>query len=192
MKECVNLLQNVVPEMWTMIWEGPELPLNYIKSLGKKLLALNNYNKSALNDTVLNSNINLSEFLHPEAFLSALRQKTARKNKIPIDQMLINCDFEANPYKGEIIFAKITGLFLQGSDFDGSRLIEITGNKSEILSLPTLNIFWKKLNSEQNSGTMDIPVYENIFREHFICKFKIPISGKLDDTILKGIAICLD
>jgi hypothetical protein len=48
----------------------------------------------------------------------------------------------------------------------------------------------KKVKIDSNS--LDIPVYENIFREHFICKLSLVISGDKDETILKGIAICID
>lgn len=83
---------------------------------------------------------------------------------------------------------------MQGSDFDGKRLIEIAGNKSEIINLPTMNLYWmeqKDINTEDTSS-IDIPVYENIFREHFICKLRILLPGNTDDTIWMGIAIFLD
>jgi hypothetical protein len=56
-----------------------------------------------------------------------------------------------------------------------------------------INLYWidrKKVKTDTDS--LDIPVYENIFREHFICKLNLAISGNKDDTILKGIAICID
>lgn len=142
MKNCLSLLQNKIPDEWVSLWDGPELPANYVKSLGKKIFGLTNYAKNALNDTVLDINISLSELLHPEAFINALRQKTARKLKIPIDEMEICCDFNSKLTKNEMTFAKISGLFLQGADFDGKKLVDITGNKSEIVGLPLMNLYW--------------------------------------------------
>jgi len=92
--DSLCLLQNKIPDNWINLWDGPELPFNYVKSVVKKLNAMNNYLKNAINDNVLEININLSEFLHPEAFINALRQKSARNNKIPIDEMEIYATFE--------------------------------------------------------------------------------------------------
>lgn len=151
MKNCHLLLQNKVPEDWISLWDGPDLPLNYLKSLGKKILGISNYVKNAMNDSLLKMNVNLAELLHPEAFISALRQKSARIKKIPIDQMSISCDFGNTGSAHNEVSAKISGLFLQGSNFDGKRLIEITGNQSEIMNLPIMNLFWveqKQLNMD--------------------------------------------
>lgn len=35
-------------------------------------------------------------------------------------------------------------------------------------------------------------MYENNFREKYICKFNLPIKENKSEAILKGIAICLD
>ena len=94
LNDAVCLLQNRIPETWVNIWDGPESPIGYLRGVVKKINAMNNYLKSAINENVLESNINLSEFLHPEAFINALRQKSARSNKIPIDEMEIYSTFE--------------------------------------------------------------------------------------------------
>ena len=77
-------MKNIIPEEWSNIWDGPELPNSYLKSLGKKIKGMGNYIRNVNEDKLLqNCDINLSEFLHPEAFINALRQKTAREKKIP-------------------------------------------------------------------------------------------------------------
>ena len=50
--------------------------------------------------------------------------------------------------------------------------------------------FVKEKNS--NSDEIDIPIYENLFREHFICSLGFKFSGQIEKVILKGIALCLD
>ena len=78
----MSLLKNIIPQEWSNIWDGPEVPNSYLKSLGKKIKGMNNYLKNVDGDNILkNCDINLSEFLHPEAFINALRQKTAREKK---------------------------------------------------------------------------------------------------------------
>ena len=148
-----------------------------------------NYIKGVKGDNLLNAtNINLSEFLHPEAFINALRQKSAREMKIPIDELEIECNFN-NDNNG--VVAKINGLFLQGADFDGSKLIDISGNQSEIVQMP-LCLFRFVKGKVKKKDEIGIPLYENLFREHFICSLELKFQGNLDTVILKGIALCLD
>lgn len=42
-------------------------------------------------------------------------------------------------------------MFLQGSDFDGQKLIEINENKSEIVALPIINLYWNKHEDTNNN-----------------------------------------
>jgi dynein heavy chain 2 len=187
---CQSLLKNVIPEEWSNIWDGPELPNSYLKSLGKKIKGMGNYIRNVGDDKLLqNCDINLSEFLHPEAFINALRQKTAREKKIPIDELEIVSEFN-NSGSGEIC-AKIIGLFLQGSDFDGNKLVDISGNQSEIINMPKC-IFRFVKGKPKNENEIDIPLYENLFREHFICTLGLKFTGDIEKIILKGIALCLD
>ena len=186
---CQSLLKNIIPQEWSNIWDGPELPNSYLKSLGKKIKGMSNYLKNVDGDNILKKcDINLSEFLHPEAFINALRQKTAREKKIPIDELDIICDFKET--SGEIC-AKITGLFLQGADFDGEKLADILGNQSEIISMPKC-IFRFIKGKTKAENEIDIPMYENLFREHFICSLGLKFTGQIEKIILKGIALCLD
>ena len=185
---CQSLLKNIIPEEWSNLWDGPELPTNYIKSLGKKIKGMGNYLQKLEGDNLLNSSeINLSDFLHPEAFINALRQKTAREKQVPIDELEIICEFgSAND-----VCAKIVGMFLQGSDFDGEKLVDIKGNQSEIINMPKC-IFRFVKGKENDENEINIPLYENIFREHYICQIGLKFSGDVNTIILKGIALCLD
>jgi len=142
LKNCNSLLQNQIPDAWIKLWEGPELPLNYIKSLSKKITGVISYVNYAINDNLLENPLNLADFIHPDAFISALRQNSARRNKIPIDQLELACDFSNTRKDPNIIVAKISGLFLQGSDLEGGQLIDSSGDKSEIIALPSMNLYW--------------------------------------------------
>ena len=190
MNDSNNLLNNEIPEAWTKIWEGPELPNNYLKSLGRKIKGIEYYLKN-IDNLLEKCDINLCEFLHPEAFFNALRQKTSRKNNIPIDELDIICEFNDNPQTE--IYAKITGLLLQGSDFKQNKLVDILGNQNEIINMPkcVLKFVEEKLIKKKDND-IDIPVYDNLFRDHFICSLRIPFNGDLENGILKGIAICLE
>ena len=41
-----SLLKNIIPQEWSNIWDGPELPNSYLKSLGKKIKGMSNYLKN--------------------------------------------------------------------------------------------------------------------------------------------------
>ena len=98
------------------------------------------------------------------------------------------CDFKE--ITGEIS-AKIVGLFLQGANFDGEKLVDIYGNQSEIIGMPKC-IFRFTKGKNNTEDEIDIPLYENIFREHFICSLGFKFNGQIEKIILKGIALCLD
>ena len=45
---------------------------------------------------------------------------------------------------------------------------------------------------QKNADEINIPLYENLFREHFICQLGLKFQGDIEKIILKGIALCLD
>ncbi len=61
------------------MWEGPDEPVAYLRTLVSKTLALRSWNEKGLAGTLLKSeSLDLSELFHPDTFLNALRQQTAR------------------------------------------------------------------------------------------------------------------
>lgn len=163
-KDCLSLLKGEIPENWLKFWDGPDLPLNFVKIFIKKLNAISGYMKNAIDDKVLNGYVNLSEFLHPEGFINSLRQKSARLNKIPIDEMEIYSTFEEGFNKKNIgakvffnfLIFQISGLFIQGSEFDGINLTKIKESSLEIIALPKMNLFWiDKKQSKEIYGSMN-------------------------------------
>lgn len=64
--------------------------------------------------------------LHPETFLNAFRQKSARINNVAIDELKLVSTFEQGKINsnGSI---HVEGLFLQGCAFDGVKMNEIRG-----------------------------------------------------------------
>ena len=67
-----------VPLSWLSEWEGPEEPALYLRSLVGKTLALGAWEGRGREGRLLQDTLDLSELFHPDTFLNALRQQTAR------------------------------------------------------------------------------------------------------------------
>ena len=71
--EATSLLTNLVPRTWEKQWEGPENPSNWIRVINRKGLALVGWLQRVQKGGLLDNQVNLSDLLHPETFLNALR-----------------------------------------------------------------------------------------------------------------------
>ena len=68
-----------VPLSWYNLWEGPDDPTLYLRSLVAKALALGAWEEKGRAGALLQEGaLDLSELFHPNTFLNALRQQTAR------------------------------------------------------------------------------------------------------------------
>lgn len=80
------ILAPQVPLSWYKLWEGPLEPMQYIRSMIAKALALKVWQEKGEQGTLLQGEaLDLSELFHPDTFLNALRQQTARYGHISID-----------------------------------------------------------------------------------------------------------
>ena len=71
--------------------------------------------------SLLERPVNLADLFHPETFLNALRQRSARKLQQAIDELKLVSSFEANKIPRDNCI-QIEGLWLQGCEFDGKRM----------------------------------------------------------------------
>lgn len=183
----LTLLKGITPEYWQKLWEGSEIPQNYLKSVLKKVEGILNYSSSTKEIT----KVSLFEFLYPESFLNAFKQKATRKLKKAIDELVIKCSFtKPNAPSGHI---EVRGLLLQGCEIANGGLVENTNEHSEIISIDSLFIYFEVESQDRESkDSLTIPLYENIFREKIICKLNFNIKGLKEDFILKGVALCLE
>ena len=61
------------------LWEGPDDPAVYLRSLVARALALGVWEEKGRSGRLLEEGyLDLSELFHPDTFLNALRQQTAR------------------------------------------------------------------------------------------------------------------
>lgn len=138
------MLTGAVPSQWVSKWEGPSVPIQWIRELNKKAQALLGWVKKMQSGNLLRDGVDLGDLFHPETFLNALRQKSARRLKLAIDELKLVSSFEADKVPGEGS-VKLDGLWLQGSEFDGRKLTDIRdqgATAAEVVSLPACYAAW--------------------------------------------------
>jgi len=94
----------------------------------------------------------LSDLLHPETFLNALRQRSARIFKVAINELKLVSSFDLSRIDKQSAI-NLEGLWLQGCSFDRNQLVDIRGQTNEILALPLCAIAWVAQSSQDPNPT---------------------------------------
>jgi len=191
--EALILISGDIPSKWLTIWEGPANPNSWMKGFCKRAFSLKAWVHTLQQGNILGSPLNLADLFHPEIFLNAVRQLTARKVGVPIDNMKLACSFEANKLRSPVIF-QLKDLLLQGCGFQQGKLVDPPQNGPEFITLPTLYLAW--LSASETDPYMDnttalVPVYASGNREKMLTKLKVPNTGDPSDRIIGGVAVCL-
>lgn len=197
-KEATNLLKEEVPASWEAKWEGPENPSQWIKVVNRKANALVLWLQRVQQKTLLDQPINLSHLFHPETFVNAFRQKSARQLKIAIDDLKLVSSFERNKLTsgGVVSIISLDGLWLQGCEFDGKKLIDIRDEGGrELVSVPTCHVAWisqSEASPYPAAATVETPIYLALDREALLCTVEIPNNGETSARVIAGVALFLN
>lgn len=105
--DSMDLLVGNVPSKWSVEWEGPSNPVTWLKGFSKRAINFKKWIENTHHGTLLEQDLNLGDLLHPNVFLNALRQKTARKLSVPIDDMKLVSSFENGKIKSPFIIQAI-------------------------------------------------------------------------------------
>jgi len=193
-KEATELLKGTVPTVWESQWEGPESPIEWINGVNKKAKALLNWMQRVQQKQLLDKPVCLSDLFHPDTFLNALRQRSARQLKIAIDELKLVSSFEQNKIGGGTAIA-LEGLWLQGCDFDGRSLTDISdssANARELIPLPPCFVGWiGKGSPDPYTDGVNTPIYHSLDREKLLCTLDIPNQGQANTRIISGVALFL-
>ena len=74
------LIREEIPGIWDSLWEGPESPLVYCRSVVARAVAIEQWFAKAQQGQLLSSrSLDLGELFNPITFLNALRQQSARQ-----------------------------------------------------------------------------------------------------------------
>ena len=110
--EGMELLLGNVPNKWSGFWDGPAIPTNWLKAFSKKVMQLKKWIKMMETGSLLSNELNFGDLFHPEIFLNAIRQKTARKILCPINDMKLVTTFEGERMnKNALVFKVIVVIF---------------------------------------------------------------------------------
>ncbi|XP_023776222.1 cytoplasmic dynein 2 heavy chain 1-like [Cyanistes caeruleus] len=96
------LLNQKCPVTWQSKWEGPEDPLQYLRSLVARALAIQNWVEKAEKQKLLSDTLDLSELFHPDTFLNALRQETARLMRCSVDSLKFTASWKGRIQEGKL------------------------------------------------------------------------------------------
>merc|ERR1740117_722407 len=194
-KEATELLTGTVPAVWESSWEGPETPNEWISGVNKKAKALLGWMQRVQQKALLDKGVCLSDLFHPDTFLNALRQRSARQLKIAIDELKLVSSFVPNKIAGGTAIS-LEGLWLQGCEFDGRSLTDIrdsSANARELIPLPPCYVGWiGKGEPDPYTEGANTPVYHSLDREKLLCTLDIPNQGTANSRIISGVALFLD
>ncbi|KAF4008811.1 hypothetical protein G4228_000485 [Cervus hanglu yarkandensis] len=135
------LLNQKCPLTWQSKWEGPEDPLQYLRGLVARALAIQNWVERAEKQTLLSDTLDLSELFHPDTFLNALRQETARAMVCSVDSLKFVASWKGRLQEAKLQI-KISGLLLEGCSFDGNRLSENEHDSPSVSSVLPCFMGW--------------------------------------------------
>lgn len=192
-KLATALMNQECPLSWQNKWEGPEDPMQYLRGLVARALAIQQWVEKAENQLLLSDTLDLSELFHPDTFLNALRQETARIMGCSIDSL----KFVAT-WKGKIQEAKVQvrigGLYLEGCSFDGNRLSENQHDSPSVSSVPPCYMAWiaqDAIGPYSPEECISLPVYTSAERDQVVINVDVPCGVSQDQWIQCGAALFL-
>ena len=64
-----SLMRQETPGKWQKMWDGPEDPMIYIKTVVEKATAVQSWNNAVEKNRLLDTELNLSDLFNPATFL---------------------------------------------------------------------------------------------------------------------------
>uniref|UniRef100_A0A8C2QHF6 Cytoplasmic dynein 2 heavy chain 1 n=1 Tax=Cricetulus griseus TaxID=10029 RepID=A0A8C2QHF6_CRIGR len=187
------LLNQKCPLTWQSKWEGPEDPLQYLRGLVARALAIQNWVDKAEKQALLSDTLDLSELFHPDTFLNALRQETARAMGCSVDSLKFVASWKGRLPEAKLQI-KISGLLLEGCSFDGNRLSENQHDSPSVSSVLPCFMGWTPQSTYgpySPDECISLPVYTSAERDRVVTNIDVPCGGNQDQWIQCGAALFL-
>ncbi|XP_019521077.1 PREDICTED: cytoplasmic dynein 2 heavy chain 1 [Hipposideros armiger] len=187
------LLNQKCPLTWQSKWEGPEDPLQYLRGLVARALAIQSWVERAEKQALLSDTLDLSELFHPDTFLNALRQETARASSCSVDSLKFVASWKGRLQEAKLQI-KISGLLLEGCSFDGNRLSENQHDSPSVSSVLPCFMGWIPQGSYgpySPDECISLPVYTSAERDRVVTNIDVPCGGSQDQWIQCGAALFL-
>tara|TARA_B110000503_G_scaffold104185_1_gene155455 strand:- start:2440 stop:2937 length:498 start_codon:yes stop_codon:yes gene_type:complete len=144
------------------------------------MLAVNALCERCQSGALLSKPVTLDDFFHPETFLNALRQQSARESGVAIDNLVLVTSWDLNSMKTGVV---VEGLRIQGAVFDGERLNEPAPDARAFQNLQRARLAWLPPNAPGAGGPrcvgndlpLSVPLYLTAAREKAIAEVQFPI-----------------
>eukprot|EP00090_Calanus_glacialis_P009483 TRINITY_DN17857_c0_g1_i1.p1 TRINITY_DN17857_c0_g1~~TRINITY_DN17857_c0_g1_i1.p1 ORF type:complete len:1541 (-),score=379.52 TRINITY_DN17857_c0_g1_i1:129-4454(-) len=193
-KLAASLLKQETPASWQKMWSGPETPMEYIKSIVSKAGEIQKWVSRMDQGTLLKDNLDLSDLFHPDTFLSALAQQSAREYNISMSNLKLATSWSRGGVSGAKVSIKVSSLQLEAATFDGVRLTENSHDSPSIQVAPVCTFAWVPDNlqgSQHNSELISIPLYWSRERERLLAMVELPSGGEEFKWLQAGVVLFL-
>ncbi|XP_077984893.1 cytoplasmic dynein 2 heavy chain 1-like [Glandiceps talaboti] len=190
---ATSLLKQETPMSWLSRWDGPEDPIQYLRALVARTMAIQNWVEKAEHRTILSDTLDLSELFHPDTFLNALRQQTARETQTSMDNLKFACTWQGS-ISGARYQVKIGGLQLEGCTFDGRHLSENQRDSSSVSAIPTCTVSWIMKDMPDPyplDECISLPIYYSADRDKIVTHLNLPSGGNKNQWVQTGAALFL-
>ncbi|PKU42265.1 cytoplasmic dynein 2 heavy chain 1 [Limosa lapponica baueri] len=192
---AIRLVQSVHQSLASLskVIRGTSLLSSEVQRLANALLNQKSWVEKAEKEKLLSDTLDLSELFHPDTFLNALRQETARVMSCSVDSLKFTASWKGRIQEGKLQ-VKISGLQLEGCSFDGNRLSENLHDSPSVSSVLPCYMAWIPQDAYGPYSPEDcisLPVYTSVERERVVTNIDVPCGGNQDQWIQCGAALFL-
>ncbi|KAM4743047.1 cytoplasmic dynein 2 heavy chain 1 isoform 3-T4 [Anableps anableps] len=193
-KLATALLNQECPITWQNKWEGPEEPMQYLRAVVTRALAIQSWVERVSRQALLSDILDLSELFHPDTFLNALRQETARSIGCSMDSLVFVSSWRS-PIAQAKLQVKVGGLQIEGCRFDGVHLSENQHDSPSVSAVPACYMAWAPQSSAADSTDSEesiwLPLYTSSERVKVVTHISLPCGGNPNQWIQTGAALFL-
>ncbi|XP_076646917.1 dynein cytoplasmic heavy chain beethoven [Halictus rubicundus] len=191
------------PRRWLNEWKyGPEEVLPFVKGL------LSRYQTLETMLSISSSIIDMSRLARPRAFLTVLKQHTARETRQPLENLRLRVNWIENQRREDWKISLIVeGLLISGAVIQNGVLKDLDANAASVAAAPSCQIAFLPENYVDDStatnvmgdylrnskeDTLNVPVYASSQRDMLICSLPIRCPKEdQDDWLRRGVAFHL-
>ncbi|CAG6004611.1 unnamed protein product [Menidia menidia] len=193
-KLATALLNQECPITWQNKWEGPEEPMQYLRAVVTRTLAIQSWVERASREALLSDILDLSDLFHPDTFLNALRQETARSMGCSMDNLVFVSSWRSHIAQAKLQ-VKIGGLQLEGCRFDGLHVSENQHDSPSVSAVPPCYMAWVPKSSAVDPTASEdsiwLPLYTSSERVKVVTHVSLPCGANPSQWIQTGAALFL-
>ncbi len=197
-----SLLRRETPDSWLKSWAGCTDASAWLRAVGSQTTVLGEWLSRARAVTLFAQPLDLALLFRPEVFFNALRQQTAATSRVPVDSLVLACEWRADgtaaSIAGAAVPCRLGGLRLQGALFDGASLSPALADSPSVVNVPVCTVAWVPASSpaaaSAGGSTVTLPVYDSEAREKTVTRLHMPRSPSSmnpEQWVLAGAALFL-